>query len=98
MLQIGLKYAFEILGVDVVTIGVFENNEIAHNCYKKVGFIDKEIVIKIPWNVIEMEISKEDWIKDSLAGLVLLPLSEPHKKSGRVDTKNYQKSNATVLQ
>ncbi|SFP62975.1 Protein N-acetyltransferase, RimJ/RimL family [Butyrivibrio proteoclasticus] len=61
MLQVGLKYAFEILGVDVVTIGVFENNELAHKCYKKVGFIDKEIVSKQPWNVIEMEIKKEDW-------------------------------------
>lgn len=61
MLQVGLKYAFEILGVDVVTIGVFENNELAHKCYKKVGFIDKEIVSKQLWNVIEMEIKKEDW-------------------------------------
>ena len=63
MLQAGLKYAFEILDVDVVTLGVFENNELAHNCYKKVGFRDKEVVSKEPWNVIEMEIKKEDWIK-----------------------------------
>ena len=63
MLKIGLKYAFEILGVDVVTLGVFENNEVAHNCYKNVGFVDKEIVNKQPWNVIEMEIRKEEWIE-----------------------------------
>lgn len=58
MLELGLKYAFEILGVDVVTIGVYENNEIAHNCYKRVGFVDREIVEKEPWNVIEMEIKR----------------------------------------
>ncbi len=27
----------------------------------KVLIIDKEIVSKQPWNVIEMEIKKEDW-------------------------------------
>ena len=56
MLSLGLKYAFEILGVSKVTIGVFENNEPAHRCYRKLGFKDKEIVEKKPWNVIEMEI------------------------------------------
>ena len=50
------------LGVDVVTIGVYENNEIAHNCYKRVGFVDREIVEKEPWNVIEMEIKKDKGI------------------------------------
>jgi RimJ/RimL family protein N-acetyltransferase len=59
MLRLGLKYAFEILGVDVVTIGVFENNDPAHNCYKKVGFTDKEIVEGKPWNIIEMDIIRQ---------------------------------------
>ncbi len=59
MLRLGLKYAFEILQVDVVTIGVFEHNDIAHNCYKKVGFHDTEVVQKEPWNVIEMEIRRK---------------------------------------
>ncbi len=63
MLRLGLKYAFEILGVDVVTIGVFENNDSAHNCYKKVGFVDKEIFEGKPWNIIEMEIRREDYEK-----------------------------------
>ena len=58
MLRLGLKYAFEILNVDVVTIGVYENNDRAHNCYRKLGFVDKEIVQKEPWNVIEMESKK----------------------------------------
>lgn len=56
MLVLGLKYAFEILGVDKITIGVLENNEIAHQSYKKVGFKDKSVVN----NIIEMEISRYD--------------------------------------
>jgi RimJ/RimL family protein N-acetyltransferase len=63
MLSLGLKYAFEILGVDKVTIGVFENNEPAHKCYAEVGFKDKEIVEKDPWNVIEMERHRADYDK-----------------------------------
>ncbi len=61
MLKLGLKYAFEILQVDKVTLGVFENNETAHNCYKRAGFVDREVVEKEPWNVIEMEILKENY-------------------------------------
>lgn len=44
MLKLGLKYAFEILGVEKVTIGVFENNLPAYQCYKAVGF--HEAVVK----------------------------------------------------
>ena len=61
MLRIGMQYAFEILKVDRVTIGVFEHNDRAHACYKKVGFHDVEIVEKEPQNVIEMEITKGEY-------------------------------------
>ena len=60
MLRLGLQYAFEILKVDKVTLGVYEGNDSAHACYKKVGFHDTHIVEKEPWNVIEMEITKEE--------------------------------------
>lgn len=60
MLKLGLKYAFEILGVDKVTIGVYVNNERAHRCYLKLGFTDKEIVKKEPFDVIEMEIDRKN--------------------------------------
>lgn len=40
MLQLGLKYAFEIYGAKRVSLGVFENNESAYFCYKEVGFED----------------------------------------------------------
>lgn len=55
MLELGLKYAFDFLGADRVTIGVYENNEPAHWCYKKVGFVDREIVKSEPWDIVEME-------------------------------------------
>ncbi len=40
MLQLGLKFAFEIYGAKKVTLGVFENNESAYYRYKAVGFKD----------------------------------------------------------
>ena len=61
MLRAGLKYAFEILDADRVTLGVFESNEPAHRCYRKAGFTDREIVKSEPWNIIEMEIRKADY-------------------------------------
>ncbi|MCR5792776.1 MAG: GNAT family N-acetyltransferase [Lachnospiraceae bacterium] len=61
MLRAGLKYAFEILGVEKVTIGVYETNDIAHACYKKIGFKEQGITEEEPWNVREMAISKEEY-------------------------------------
>ena len=63
MLTLGLKYAFDFLGAEKVTIGVFENNESAHWCYKKAGFVDMETVKSEPWDVIEMEIKKEEYME-----------------------------------
>ena len=58
MLRLGLKYAFEILGAKKITIGVFENNKPAYNCYKNAGFVDTGVTIEEPWNIIEMEIDQ----------------------------------------
>lgn len=41
MLSQALKYAFEILNVKRVTLGVYDNNPSAHSCYKAVGFMDE---------------------------------------------------------
>jgi RimJ/RimL family protein N-acetyltransferase len=38
MLQLGLKYAFEIYGAETVSLGVFENNAPAYGCYYAAGF------------------------------------------------------------
>ncbi len=40
MLKLTLKYAFDVLLVQKVTIGVFENNPSALYCYKGVGFVE----------------------------------------------------------
>ena len=61
MLSLGLKYAFEFLDVQEVTIGVFENNIPAHRCYGKVCFTDRVLVESDPWNIVEMAIQAEDY-------------------------------------
>lgn len=62
MLSLALKYAFEILKVEKVTLGAFENNLPAYYCYKSVGFqdvkMDEEEFCVIDgerWKVLELE-------------------------------------------
>ena len=43
MVRVAVKYAFEVLKVKKVTLGVFSNNPVAHNCYKSVGFVDQKL-------------------------------------------------------
>lgn len=68
MIALALKYAFEILLVEKVTIGVFENNMPAYNCYKAAGFreaeMDREELCQVcgeTWKILELEIEKKDW-------------------------------------
>lgn len=67
MLQLAVKYAFEILKVEKITLGVFENNPAAHACYKAVGF--RDIPSDKPWyyrglgeawKCVEMELFREE--------------------------------------
>lgn len=58
-----LKYAFEELKADKVTLGVFENNTPAINCYLSCGFkiVERETIENYQcmgeiWNCIEMEV------------------------------------------
>ncbi len=60
-----LKYAFEELNADKVTLGVFENNTPAIHCYLSCGFkiVKTEITESYKcmgeiWNCIEMELDK----------------------------------------
>lgn len=66
MLSLALQYAFEILKVEKVTLGVFENNKPAYSCYKAVGFQEVTLeqtehyyVLGEDWKCIELEIVKE---------------------------------------
>ncbi|MCM1048154.1 MAG: GNAT family N-acetyltransferase [Clostridiales bacterium] len=43
MLNLALQYAFNITGVDLVRINVFEDNIAAKQCYTKIGFVVESI-------------------------------------------------------
>ena len=68
MLRISLIYAFEILKVSKVTLGVFENNPAAYHCYQAVGFRnvttepDKYYeILGQKWKCLEMEITEAEY-------------------------------------
>lgn len=46
MLRLALTFAFDILKVQKVTLGVLENNPGAYHCYKAAGF--KDVPMEIP--------------------------------------------------
>ncbi len=68
MIQLALKYAFEILLAEKVTLGVFHNNSAAYHCYKAAGFklveSDGEVCSFFgeTWKILEMEIEKKDFL------------------------------------
>lgn len=55
MLTAALKYAFEIMGADKVTIGVFENNPAAYHCYRSVGFHEAEPAVTEMYRIKDEE-------------------------------------------
>lgn len=42
MLLLALRYAFDILKTQKVSVGVFDNNPAAHHCYTSIGFHETE--------------------------------------------------------
>jgi RimJ/RimL family protein N-acetyltransferase len=65
MLELGLRYAFDVYGAKKVSLGVFENNEPAYYCYKAAGFKDvilDEIktykILDEEWKCAEMAIER----------------------------------------
>lgn len=40
MIELAVEYALSILRAEVITLGVFENNDSAYRCYQAVGFRD----------------------------------------------------------
>lgn len=68
MLSMGIKYAFEFLRAERVTIGVFENNLPARRCYESLGFHKNRNehpslyqLCGEKWLCLEMEILPEEW-------------------------------------
>ncbi len=67
MIELAIKYCFEILMVSKVSLGVFDNNPNAYNCYKACGLKETggSWQIKLmgeDWNCIEMAIEKDEYI------------------------------------
>ena len=65
LLRLAVKYAFEILRVEKITLGVFENNTSAYWCYKAAGFSDVETeeeeyypIMGEQWKCLELEMNK----------------------------------------
>ena len=65
MLQLGIKFAFELYGAKRVSLGVFDNNPSAYHCYKAVGFEDVALdteetycVLGEEWNCKELMLEK----------------------------------------
>lgn len=59
MLELGLEFAFDEYGASEVSLDVFDINDVAYKCYKKLGFIEtgKQETVKVgeyTWNYIEM--------------------------------------------
>lgn len=68
MIRLALKYAFEIIKAEKVTIGVFDNNIQAYHCYKSVGFREIKAVEREifrfngeNWEIIELIMNKNDY-------------------------------------
>ena len=65
MLELAIRYAFEILKTEKITLAAFDNNPDAIRCYKSVGFKEitpeKErpfLVLGEEWKRVEMEIER----------------------------------------
>lgn len=65
MLNLAIQYSFDILKVEKITLGVFENNEPAYHCYKSVGFQDVSMkedefyrVLGEEWKCLELELMR----------------------------------------
>lgn len=66
MLKLAIQYAFDILKVEKITLGVFENNSPAYYCYKSAGFQDVEMeeseyydILGEKWKCLELEILQD---------------------------------------
>lgn len=64
LVSLAIKYAFEFVKAEKISLGVFENNKAAFRCYRSCGFSEVKLektesyrCMGETWNCIEMEIS-----------------------------------------
>ena len=67
-IALSLKYAFEILKADRVTLGVFDNNPPACRCYRSAGFRDTGTEHRLEmlgetWKILQLELTKEEYFR-----------------------------------
>ena len=55
MLRLAIRYAFDILRAEKITLGVFANNAPAYHCYRAAGFRE------LPGETAVYRIGSEDW-------------------------------------
>ena len=67
MLEAAKRYAFDILQVEKITLGVFENNEPAYHCYRAAGFRDvtgdpetEYAILGEQWKCRELALTRDD--------------------------------------
>ena len=67
MLRLAIRYAFDILGAERITLGAFENNEPAYRCYRAAGFRDVTpeepetyAILGEKWKCLELAMERDD--------------------------------------
>lgn len=67
MLRLAIRFGFEFLGAERITLGVFENNPAAYYCYRAVGFRDVPLaepeyvaIGNEQWNCLELALDRVD--------------------------------------
>ena len=65
MIQLALRYAFEITGAESVQLNVFNENTEAKRCYERIGFVERYVEKDVftykdeLWSRCNMTISKQ---------------------------------------
>jgi RimJ/RimL family protein N-acetyltransferase len=65
-----LDYGFNSLGLEEISLGVFDFNQPAVSCYEKLGFIQSDFRPNArtfeheQWNLVIMKLGKQTWLKE----------------------------------
>jgi RimJ/RimL family protein N-acetyltransferase len=88
MIELAVKFGFDNLMAEMITLGVFENNESARRCYRAAGFrnagsapAETFLIMGKEWNCFEMEM-------DRYSGI--MPVVGIHENGSVIDGINIQ--------